>query len=53
MGRGKLLLPLGGGRGWLLNSHSDITVSVTGQDGQNISVPEMVNLKFLKLREVE
>lgn len=53
MGRGKLLLPLGGGRGWLLNSHSDITVSVTGQDGQNIPVPEMVNLKFLKLREVE
>lgn len=53
MGRGKLLLPLGGGRGWLLNSHSAVTVSVIGQEGQNIPVPEIVNLEFLKLREVE
>ncbi len=53
MGRGKLLLPLGGGRGWLLNSHSNVTVSVMDQDGQSIPVPEIVNLEFLKLREVE
>lgn len=53
MGRGKLLVPLGGGKGWLLNNHSAVTVSVLGQDGQSSPVPEIVNLEFLKLREVE
>jgi hypothetical protein len=52
MERGKLLIPLGGCRGWLLNKHWNITVSVK-QGEQVIETPEIIEIKMLKLREVE
>ncbi|SHJ49139.1 hypothetical protein [Pseudobutyrivibrio xylanivorans] len=52
MDEGKLLLPLGSRRGWLLNTISDITIKVM-QDDKEIEVPEIKEIKFLKLREVE
>lgn len=52
MEKGKLLLPLGGGRGWLLNRHSNIHVTV--KQGENIiSVPKVNEVRLLKLREVQ
>ncbi|EOT28335.1 hypothetical protein C805_00477 [Eubacterium sp. 14-2] len=53
MGQGKLLIPLGGGRGWLLNKHSEISINVINQNGETVAVPDISNLEFLKLREVE
>lgn len=51
MGEGRLLIPLGGGRGWLLNEHSNIMINVVS-DGQEIAVP-IHTIRFLKLQEVE
>ena len=52
MGQGKLLIPLGAGRSWLLNEHLKIDIIVQ-RDEQTVSMPEMVDIKFLKLREIE
>lgn len=52
MERGKLLIPLGAGRGWLLNKHKNLTISVM-QSEETIAVPEITEIKMLKLREIE
>ncbi|MGN0131685.1 MAG: hypothetical protein ACI4AA_04530 [Lachnospiraceae bacterium] len=52
MDQGKLLIPLGGGQGWLLNEHANITIAVA--KGEEImDVPEITNVEMLKLREVK
>ncbi len=51
MGQGKLLIPLGAGRQWLLNNHSKLKISVL-QDGEKIKTPDIAKIQFLKLREV-
>lgn len=51
MCQGKLLIPVGSGRGWLLNEHSEIAISVKKGE-QTIDVPQIVSVKMLKLREV-
>lgn len=53
MSHGKLLLPLGGCRCWLLNDHSGIRVNVLNENGEPAAVPEIHTVEFLKLREVE
>lgn len=52
MDEGKLLVPLGGCSGWLLNDHSNITITVM-QGEEVLSVPEITDVEMLKLREVE
>ncbi len=52
MDEGKLLIPLGAARGWLLNQHSEISISAA-QDEEPIELPEIKDIKMLKLREVE
>ncbi|MBP3263349.1 hypothetical protein, partial [Pseudobutyrivibrio sp.] len=52
MDEGKLLFPLGAARGWLLNSHSSISISVMVGD-EVIATPKITELRMLKLREVE
>lgn len=52
MDQGKLLIPLGGGRGWLLNEHANISITVK-QGEEIIPVPEITDVQLLKLREVE
>ena len=49
---GKLLIPLGAGRGWLLNGHSEIRIQLT-KDNEIVALPEIMNVRFLKLREVK
>ena len=51
-GQGKLLIPLGSGAGWLLNSHSGIDISLQ-YNGENIELPKINEYRLLKLREVE
>lgn len=56
MDEGKLLIPLGAGKGWLLNNHGDIRITqfkMLYDYKQTIEIPQIVNLKFLKLREIE
>ena len=53
MGKGKLLIPLGCGKEWLLNKHSHINISIMTQDGTKIAVPNIQKIEFLKLREIE
>lgn len=50
MSQGKLMIPLGAGVNWLLHPHTQIQISVM-QDGQEISVPQISDIQFLKLRE--
>ena len=52
MDEGKLLLPLGAARGWLLNNHDNVTITVQ-QNDEVIEMPEIKTIKFLKLREVQ
>lgn len=47
---GKLLIPVGSGTGWLLNNHSDISITATYY-GEAIELPEIKEIQFLKLRE--
>ena len=51
MGRGKLLIPLGSGRGWLLHPHSELSVEAA-RDGRRVEVPEINEIRLLKCREV-
>lgn len=52
MDEGKLLVPLGGCRGWLLNEHSNIMITVM-QGEEVLGVPEITDVEMLKLREVK
>lgn len=52
MDEGKLLIPLGAGRGWLLNEHSNVRITVA-QDEDNINMPDITSIRLLKLREVQ
>lgn len=52
MDQGRLLIPLGGGRGWLLNKHSNIVISVM-HGTEIVEVPEIRKIEMLKLREVQ
>ncbi|MCR5249873.1 MAG: hypothetical protein K6E50_04640 [Lachnospiraceae bacterium] len=52
LGQGRLLIPLGSGAGWLLNSHAQIRI--TAEDsGEAAAMPAIGELRLLKLREVE
>lgn len=53
MSHGKLLVPLGSGRGWLLNKHVYLNISVQDAEGKVIEFPELKSVEFLKLREVK
>lgn len=52
MGQGKLLIPLGAGRQWLLNEHSYLNIYACRGD-DIIDLPEVAEVKFLKLREAD
>ncbi len=52
MGKGKLLIPLGAGNRWLLDKHSVINIKLI-QNKQEINIPNIKNVEFLKLREVK
>ncbi|MCF0187190.1 MAG: hypothetical protein HUJ98_11955, partial [Bacteroidaceae bacterium] len=52
MDQGKLLIPLGGGRGWLCNGHSEVTVQVF-KDEELIDTPAISDFRMLKLREIQ
>ena len=52
MDEGKLLLPLGAARGWLLNNHSYVTITVK-QNDEVIAMPNIADIKMLKAREVQ
>ena len=52
MDEGKLLIPLGAGKGWLFDTHSELRIKVT-QDDESIPVPKINNIRLLKLREVK
>lgn len=41
MGQGKLLIPLGGASGWLLNSHSELNIRVVNENEEALAVPEL------------
>ena len=52
LGRGKLLIPLGAGRNWLLHNHSNVKITLTvGEEAS--TVPEIKAVNLLKVREVE
>ena len=53
MSHGKLLVPLGSGRGWLLNKHVYLNISVQDAEGKVLEFPELKSVEFLKLREVK
>lgn len=52
LGRGKLLVPLGGGKGWLLNGHDNINISVADDEGKPLDLGGINSIRFLKLREI-
>ncbi len=52
MSKGKLLIPLGSGRRWLLQAHSSLTFWAE-QDGKRIDLPTFGKIRFLKLREID
>ena len=49
---GKLLIPLGSGSRWLLNKHTQLNITF-GKDGELLPMPEIKELKMLKVREIE
>ncbi len=51
MGDGKLLISLGSGNRWLLDSHMELYINVKKNDIL-IEIPSIKDVKFLKLREV-
>ena len=52
MDEGKLLLPLGAARGWLLNNHSYVAITVK-QNDEVIAMPNIADIKMLKARDVQ
>lgn len=53
LSHGKLLIPLGSGRCWLLNDHTELSIALLNENGETVRVPEIADIEFLKLREVE
>ena len=51
MDEGHLLIPVGAGKGWLFDSHDSLKVMVT-QDDEIIEVPEIKDVRMMKLREI-
>ncbi|MBP5608438.1 MAG: hypothetical protein J6X66_09265 [Lachnospiraceae bacterium] len=51
-GQGKLLIPLGSGSGWLLNSHGNISIRA-GYYEEQTALETITKCRLLKLREVE
>ena len=51
-GQGKLLIPLGSGSGWLLNSHDALNITAQYY-GEAAELPAVADYRLLKLREVE
>ena len=52
MNDGKLLIPLGAGAKWLLHNHEGVDIGVV-KDGAPIEIPEITEIRFLKLKEVK
>lgn len=52
LGRGKLLIPIGGGKGWLQNMHNGIELSMADDSGASINMGDVSGVRFLKLREL-
>ena len=51
-GQGKLLIPLGCGAGWLLNSHDGINISMQYY-GEDTALSPLKEYRILRLREVQ
>jgi len=51
MDEGHLLIPVGAGKGWLFDSHDNLKIMVT-QDDETIEVPEIKEIRMLKVREI-
>ncbi|MCR5421729.1 MAG: hypothetical protein K6E98_12075 [Lachnospiraceae bacterium] len=52
LGRGKLLIPLGGVKGWLLNKHKGVELKMVNDEGSGLIMPEITQIRLLKLREI-
>ena len=52
LSKGKLLIPLGAGAGWLLNKHNEITISVLIEN-KEIPIPEISKIELLKLNDLD
>ncbi len=52
LGRGELLVPLGSGSGWLLNSHDGLDITMERYE-ETVPLPAIREMRLLKLREVE
>ncbi|WP_028234387.1 hypothetical protein [Pseudobutyrivibrio sp. MD2005] len=52
MDEGKLLIPLGAGKGWLFDNHEEIRITVTIDD-EIVDVPQIKDARMLKLRAVK
>ena len=52
MQEGRLLIPLGAGRNWLLQDHVGLRIEVT-QNWKPAAMPEITGIRLLKLRAVE
>ena len=52
MSKGKLLIPIGAGARWLNNQHSYISIQLL-QDNVDITMPEITEIKFFKIREAK
>ncbi len=50
-GRGKLLIPLGAGAGWLFNKHYEVYISMIS-NGEITELPPIKEAKLYRLREV-
>ncbi len=50
MGQGKLLIPLGAGARWLLDTHTELIIGVY-KNGEPIAFPPLQKMLFLKLQE--
>ena len=51
-GQGKLLIPLGSGSGWLLNSHDRLIIT-SEYYGERTALDDIIKCRLLKLREVK
>lgn len=51
LGKGNCLIPLGIGKGWLLNNHDENSIEIKCKDKSTV-IPKLESIDFLKLREV-
>lgn len=49
---GKLLIPLGMGRRWLLHNHSSIQIYILDSNENKLEVPTIKKIQMLKLRAI-